>query len=573
MSGSLPAPLGIAPLGVAPLEFGPLGVLLDVIEEPLLLVRSDGTVLDANAAMARQLDTVRQALPGRRLADLLLSPWDKAAAYLQRAGGSRQSTVGVLTFRRAGGRSFGCRCHGNLVQPADESTRAILSLRCRVRSEALSPFLKLNRRLDALRSEITRRRQAEADLQHLDQELEQRVTREVATREQAQARLAQVQRMEALGQLAAGIAHDFNNILQAVSGGLALIQRRADNGDMVRRFSRMAMDAAERGAAITGRLLAFARRGELRAAPTDIRELLAALQEMLIPVLGAAITLRINSAPDLAWLNIDRGQLETALVNVVINARDAMAGGGTVTIEAVPDAMAAANPGGLEPGNYIRLSVADTGTGMDATRLARAAEPFFTTKPVGKGTGLGLAMARGFAQQSGGDLAIESAPGVGTKVTMWFPQPRDGIVGAGSVQNEGQLPEPVRTSRVLLVDDDPLVREVLAGQLEDQGYRIIQASDGLAALAWLDKGEPIDLLITDFAMPGMNGLALLKAVRQRRNTLPALVLTGFADAAVQLAIDGAEGTITALLRKPVRSDELTGSAASLLERGRALAIG
>jgi CheY-like chemotaxis protein len=157
---------------------------------------------------------------------------------------------------------------------------------------------------------------------------------------------------------------------------------------------------------------------------------------------------------------------------------------------------------------------------------------------------------------------------------MWLPQPPDGGVGAGSVQGEGSLPaEVVRTARVLLVDDDPLVRAVLAGQLEDQGYRIIQASDGLAALAWLDKGEPIDLLITDFAMPGMNGLALLKAVRQRRDTLPALVLTGFADAAVQLAIDDAEGKITALLRKPVRSDKLTEHAALLLERGRALAIG
>jgi signal transduction histidine kinase/ActR/RegA family two-component response regulator len=561
---------------MGPTSVGPtsLGVLLDVIEEPLLLVRSDGIVLDANAAMARQLDTVRQALRGRRLADLLLSRWDNAAAYLRRAGGSRQSTVGVLTFRRAGGRSFDCRCHGNLVQPADGSAPAVLSLRCRERSAALSPFLELNRRLDALRSEITRRRQAEADLQHLNQELEQRVIREVAAREQAQARLAQAQRMEALGQLAAGIAHDFNNVLQAVSGGLALIQRRADNGDMVRQFSRMAMDAAERGAAITGRLLAFARRGELRAAPTDIHALLAALQEMLVPVLGAAITLRINSAPDLASLNVDRDQLETTLVNLVINARDAMAGGGTVTIEAGPEAVAAANPGGLEQGTYIRLTVADTGTGMDAATLARAAEPFFTTKPLGKGTGLGLAMARGFAQQSGGDLAIESTPGTGTKVTMWLPQPPDGGVGAGSVQGEGSLPaEVVRTARVLLVDDDPLVRAVLAGQLEDQGYRIIQASDGLAALAWLDKGEPIDLLITDFAMPGMNGLALLKAVRQRRDTLPALVLTGFADAAVQLAINDAEGKITALLRKPVRSDKLTEHAALLLERGRALAIG
>jgi signal transduction histidine kinase len=541
-----------------------LAVLLDVIEEPLLLVRSDGIVLQANAPMARQLRILRPALPGRHLADLLLSPWDKAAAYLRRAAGSRQSTLGALTFRHASGSSFECRCYANLVQPPEHRAPAVLSLRCRKRSEALSPFLDLNRRLDALRSEITRRRQAETDLQQLNQELERRVAQEVAAREQAQARLAQAQRMEALGQLAAGIAHDFNNVLQAVSGGLALIQRRADNGDMVRQFSRMAMDAADRGAAITGRLLAFARRGELRAEPTCVGDLLAALQEMLVPVLGAAITLRIDSPPELPALHVDRGQLETTVVNLVINARDAMAAGGAVTIEAVPEAVvdAVGHPGGLEPGAYIRLAIVDSGTGMDAATLARAAEPFFTTKPVGKGTGLGLAMARGFAQQSGGGFAIESTPGVGTKVTMWFPQATEAIFSARSAPDEGGS---ARTSRILLVDDDALVREVLAGQLEDQGYHIVQASDGLAALAWLDQGEEIDLLITDFAMPGMNGLALLKAVRQRRETLPALVLTGFADAAIQLAVEETKGTITALLRKPVRSGELAERAASLLE--------
>ena len=251
-----------------------------------------------------------------------------------------------------------------------------------------------------------------------------RLAEEAREREQAEARLAQAQRMEALGQLAGGIAHDFNNVLQAVIGGLRLIQRRSGDAQAVKQLARMTADAAQRGASITGRLLAFARRGALRAEPVPPLPLLEGLHEMLAHTLGVGIAMQIAADQNLPALLADKGQLETVLVNLAVNARDAMPDGGTLLLAAAPEAVldAKAHPAGLAPGGYLRLSVADTGTGMDAATLARASEPFFTTKPHGQGTGLGLAMARGFAHQSGGGFAIESAPGQGTTVTLWFPE-------------------------------------------------------------------------------------------------------------------------------------------------------
>ena len=251
-----------------------------------------------------------------------------------------------------------------------------------------------------------------------------RLGEEAAEREQAEARLAQAQRMEALGQLAGGIAHDFNNVLQAVIGGLNLIQRRSGDEAVVKRFAHMVIDAAQRGASITGRLLSFARRGTLRAEPIPPLPLLEGLGEMLAHTLGIGIGMQIDVDQNLPWLLADKGQLETVLVNLAVNARDAMPEGGTLLLAARSEKVldAKAHAAGLTPGGYLRLSVSDTGTGMSVTTLARASEPFFTTKPSGQGTGLGLAMARGFAHQSGGGFVIESTLGQGTTVTLWFPE-------------------------------------------------------------------------------------------------------------------------------------------------------
>lgn len=451
-------------------------------------------------------------------------------------------------------------------------------------TSAVRTALRTRRRQYEMRAYLVEREQAATQLAMLNASLEARVTErtaellaaygrleeEVQERGQAEAKLAQAQRMEALGQLAGGIAHDFNNVLQAVIGGLALIQRRASDAEIVKHLASMATDAAQRGASITGRLLTFARRGALRAEPVMPVLLLEGLHEMLAHTLGVGIAMRVVVDQDLPALLADKAQLETVLVNLAVNARDAMPNGGTLLLVAAAEAVLdKAHPAGLASGGYLRLSVSDTGTGMTADTLARASEPFFTTKPVGKGTGLGLAMARGFAQQSGGAFAIESTPGQGTIVTMWFPEV-EGVL----LTSDPALPKSTNSSvsasaRVLVVDDDAMVREVLVSQLEEQGYRVTQAGDGLEALEKLDGGAAVDLLISDFAMPGMNGLMLIKEARQRRPKLPALLLTGYADASVRLAVEDAQGRDTVLLRKPVSGTVLVERAAALLAHAAA----
>ncbi len=450
-------------------------------------------------------------------------------------------------------------------------------------ASAVRNALRARRRQYEMRAYLAERERAASQLVALNASLETRVLARTAElqaaydrlgaealeREQAEARLAQAQRMEALGQLAGGIAHDFNNVLQAVVGGLSLIQRRASDADRVRQLARMAGDAAERGSLITGRLLAFARRDALQAESVRPAALLEGLHEMLAHTLGIGITTRVAADDHLPTLWADRGQLETVLVNLAVNARDAMPAGGTLCFTAAHETVAdEVHPAGLVPGGYVRLAVSDTGTGMSASTLARACEPFFTTKPLGQGTGLGLAMARGFAQQSGGGFAIESVVGQGSTVTLWLPE---ATAACQSIESErpalalrhATLATPA-TARVLLVDDDAMVREALAGQMEEQGYRVMQASDGLEALARLDGGAVADLLVSDFAMPGMNGLMLIQEVRRRRPDLPALLLTGYADPGVQLTVEGTEMEITALLRKPVSGTALVERAAALL---------
>jgi CheY-like chemotaxis protein len=369
-------------------------------------------------------------------------------------------------------------------------------------------------------------------------------------------RAAQAQRMQALGQLAGGIAHDFNNILQVVQGGATLIANRSTDQVSVKKFAAAMLGAVERGASITRRLLAFARRGELRAERIDPAGLLDGLRDVLAQTLGSPITVRINNdGIRLPAVMADRGQLETVLVNLATNARDAMPGGGTLTFAAVPEEVTVSriHPAGLEPGPYVRLSVADTGTGMDRATLARAMEPFFTTKPQDKGTGLGLSMAKGFAEQSGGALAIDSAPGRGTTVMLWLPIP-DEQQKAAQMQ-PGLAPVAGLARRILVVDDEDLVRETLVATLEDAGFVVVAAGSGAEALALVKAGESLDAMVSDMAMPGMDGLALIRTVYQQRPDLPAILLTGFAGEASQLITGTASHTFS-LLRKPVSVPQL-----------------
>jgi PAS domain S-box-containing protein len=400
-------------------------------------------------------------------------------------------------------------------------------------------------------------------------DLERLVAERTRDLEATQARLAHAQRLEALGQLAGGIAHDFNNVLQAVQGGCALIERRPGNAEGVRRYARMVLEAAERGATVTHRLLAFSRRGELRAEPLEAAELLANTREILAHTLGTGIEIRVEVADGLPLLFADKGQLETVLVNLATNARDAMGTVGTLTLAAAAETRGLdgrqVHPAGLEPGSYVRLSVSDTGTGMDAATLKQAVEPFFTTKPIGKGTGLGLAMASGFAEQSGGALNIESVPGRGTTVMLWLPVAEETQAAARADGEPASAAAADSPARILVVDDDEIVRAVLTEQLEAAGYVILPAGSAAAALALLDAGEAVDLVVSDLSMPGMDGMALIGEVQRRKPGLCAILLTGFVTAGVaETAIGGALSGNISVLRKPIDGKRLAARVAAVL---------
>jgi PAS domain S-box-containing protein len=389
--------------------------------------------------------------------------------------------------------------------------------------------------------------------------------------------LREAQKLQALGRLAGGIAHDFNNVLQAVAGGAALMERRADDIPAVRRRSRMLIEAAERGASITRRLLAFARRGELRMEAVDPAELLKSMQEILAPALGAGIEVQIEAPAGLPAMLTDKGQLETALINLATNARDAMPKGGRLVLSAMAETVGEGRlqplAAGLLPGAYICLTVRDTGAGMEAATLARVVEPFFTTKPPGKGTGLGLPMVKGFAEQSGGAFDIRSEPGQGTIVTLWFPQAaEDSLTAASALPATANVPAARRgrAPKVLVVDDEPLVRETVAAGLDAAGYRVIAAADGAEALQLLTSGSTVAAMVTDLTMPGMDGLALIREARGRRPGLPVVLLTGYAGdtAGLDLTTTADSGHF-ALLRKPVTSACLAEHLAKLLEACKA----
>jgi PAS domain S-box-containing protein len=361
-----------------------------------------------------------------------------------------------------------------------------------------------------------------------------KITRDITERQEAQLALerarealSQAQKLEAIGQLTGGIAHDFNNLLMAVLGSLELAQKRLPDDPQINRLIGNAIHGARRGATLTQRMLAFARRQELKRESIDLAELVLGMEELLTQSLGAAFTLNFELAPRLPAVESDPVQLESALLNVVVNARDAMPDGGTITVTAE---RASVGPGAadLGAGDYVRLVVADEGEGMDEATLARATEPFFTTKGIGKGTGLGLAMIHGLTTQSGGALRLKSRVGAGTQVELWLPvATRDfGAALAGPIPAAAA---PFRALIILAVDDDELVLLNTAAMLEDLGHTVIQACSGSEALRALTDLKTLDLVITDHAMPGMTGAQLARRVAQERPGLPVVLATGYAE--------------------------------------------
>jgi PAS domain S-box-containing protein len=358
-----------------------------------------------------------------------------------------------------------------------------------------------------------------------------KITRDITERRATEERLRHAQKMEAVGQFTGGAAHDFNNLLMAILGSLDLLRKRLPDDRGTLALLDNAVQGARRGTLLTQRMLAFARRQELKREAVDLNRLVTGMKDFLAHSLGAPIDVEIRVPRQLPCARTDANQLETALQNLALNARDAMAGRGTITIAAREENLEADNLLMLAAGRYVCLSVTDTGHGMDAATLARATEPFFTTKGIGKGTGLGLSMVDGLAAQSGGRLAVHSEVGVGTRIEIWLPVATDDVARARepAITPVDALRSAAKPMVVLAVDDDDLVLMNVSAMLEDLGHHVIDVGSGAKALEVIDGGTPVDLVISDQAMPGMTGMQLLKAIRERRPDLPVILATGFAE--------------------------------------------
>ena len=387
---------------------------------------------------------------------------------------------------------------------------------------------------------------------------------------EAQAALRQSQKMEAVGQLTGGIAHDFNNLLAGIVGSLDLMQTRISQGrtDAVERYAKAAMSSAQRAAALTHRLLAFSRRQPLDPKPVNANQLITSMEDLLRRTIGPLHALEFVTAGGLWTTLCDPNQLESAILNLAINARDAMPEGGKLTIETcnahLDDAYVAAQRD-VTPGQYICVCITDTGTGMSPDVIARAFEPFFTTKPLGQGTGLGLSMVYGFAKQSEGHLKIYSEEGKGTTVKIYLPRHRGAADLEEAVVSPAEAPRAEAGETVLVVEDEPVIRDLIVEVLQDLGYRALEAADGPSGLKVLQSRKRIDLLVTDVGLPGLNGRQLADYARERRPTLKVLFITGYAENAT--IANGFLDPGMAMITKPFAVEALASKIRSMI-RGR-----
>ncbi|PDV87604.1 hybrid sensor histidine kinase/response regulator [Rhizobium sp. H4] len=450
------------------------------------------------------------------------------------------------------------RLRGYAVGAVDYVSVPIVPEVLRAKVRVFADLYRKTRELERLNAELEARvhqRTAEleasaAQLRQLNEELEHRIDQRTREREEALAQLFEAQKLDTIGHLTGGVAHDFNNLLMAVLGSLSLLKKRLPADERSERLVTNAIQAAERGTALTQRLLAFARRQELKPQAVDFLRLFENVEDLLAKAVGPRVEIRKRIPADLEPLLVDSNQLELALLNLFVNARDALESGGAVTVAAAAEE---ARPAGLAGGNYIKISVSDDGEGMDEATVLRAAEPFFTTKGIGKGTGLGLSMVHGLAAQSGGSIQISSARGKGTTVSLWLPvaqsipRAQPAVVPAAA---EPLKPVP-RSLAILVVDDDALVRTGTVAMLEDLGHLPREAASASQALEFLAGGQECDLVITDHAMPGMTGAELARYLRSAFPNLPVILASGY----VELTEDHALGRMLRMT-KPFTQEQL-----------------
>ncbi|HEY6620102.1 MAG TPA: response regulator [Steroidobacteraceae bacterium] len=419
-------------------------------------------------------------------------------------------------------------------------------LRAKVR--VFVDLYRKTRQLEQFNADLERRvEERTAELRKFNEELELRIEERTRERELALAQLFEAQKMDTIGRLTGGVAHDFNNLLMAVLGSLSLLEKKLPEDPQIRRLLQNAIQGADRGKALTQRLLAFSRRQDLKPQAVDFALLVNGMEELLKRAVGHGITLSSEFPAELPPILVDANQLELALLNVALNARDAMPDGGSVKITARADSVPApesangrldianarslgADGPALPVGEYIRITIVDTGVGMDRVTLAKATEPFFTTKGPGKGTGLGLSMVQGLAAQSGGLLRIHSEPNAGTVVELWLPK---AMTAAAALVRSPESTAPFRGTTepctVLIVDDDTLVMTGTAAMILDLGHTAIEAHSGAEALELLGSGVKVDVVLTDHAMPAMTGLQLAESIHTRFPGLPIILATGYAE--------------------------------------------
>ncbi len=556
----------LSPDAMARIKAPPAGVAtLDVFDEhPVLLASGAATQPPGGLFVVVGVD------PPGLLADIGISVVRVAVL-------GALATLAALVITYLAARRFIQRPAGRLLAAAQRWRHGELATRAEMDGDR-SEFGRLGEAFNQMASDLEARLAEHAQQSHLLEALVAERTRElsdsnnrlqveIAERERTEAVLHQAQKLQAVGQLAGGVAHDFNNLLATILGSLELIERRVQGEDeRLRALLTRAMDAVQRGAQLTSRLLAFSRRQRLAARPIDLNRLVTDLVTLASSTLGRRVRIQTELAADLWPALADPSQVEAAILNLALNARDAMPRGGVLGL-ATGNETVADPDGDAEPGDYVRISVSDTGMGMSNEVLARAFEPFFTTKELGKGSGLGLSQVYGLARQSGGTVRIRSAVGGGTTVALLLPraaqtvQAADGSGGAGE-RRRG------RAELVLLVDDDPDVRQVSVEMLRDLGYEVAEAAGGEEALDTVRRlPAPPVLLVLDYAMPGMNGLRLAAALRAMGIEAPLLLATGYAE----LSDDQSGVTPDAILHKPFSLAELDRTLARLRTRATEVA--